>query len=620
MNNKKIGTFDIETNALLENVTKVHCCVIKDHSTGAICIWDSGVYADLCRLLDTYDVLIGHNCIAFDFPALRKVCGYEYSGSKVDTLIMSRTQRPNRQAPPHCEAGPNSVEAWGLRLGHKKVANEEWNTYHPLMLKRCKEDVEIQYKIYQSLLEEGKGEGWGKAHRLNNKLFDLLQRQEEYGWPVDKVRLDRNLSILNSWINRIDRSVSGYLPLITEPLETKKAGEYSYVKKPFLKNGELADATQKHYGDIDRSLICGPYCRVAFRPVDLDSNNEVKEFLLKQGWQPAEWNENDAGEKTSAKLSKDDPFTGIQGSLGRLIAKRVQCKQRIGILEGWRNSIRSDGRISGGVGGIATTGRLRHKGIVNVPSPHSGAFFAKQMRMVFTCRPDWVLVGVDSKGNQVRQLAARMDDPEFTKAVLKDKERDGEDFHSYNQTLCGGISRSRAKNFFYGFIFGAKAPKIAQQISDIVLVAQGLIDTYLKQLPKLKLLIDKLTSEWKATASKKWGRPYNGYIRGVDGRPIQVDMEHKVLCFQLQSDEAIQMGAAYVKFHHEMAKHGYVLGHDWGMLIWMHDEFQFECKPELTEAAAKIGCDAISWAGKFYGIKCPHEGDYKVGRNWSETH
>src|SRR5574341_2099763 len=109
--NKKVGTFDLETDNLLEQVTKVWCCVVKDHDTGALHVWDYNDSGNPIDLLKKYDVLIGHNCIAFDFPVLRKLYGWEYEGSKIDTLIMSRTQRPSRRAPKGIDAGPHSVEA-----------------------------------------------------------------------------------------------------------------------------------------------------------------------------------------------------------------------------------------------------------------------------------------------------------------------------------------------------------------------------------------------------------------------------------------------------------------------------------------------------------------------------
>jgi hypothetical protein len=52
----------------------------------------------------------------------------------------------------------------------------------------------------------------------------------------------------------------------------------------------------------------------------------------------------------------------------------------------------------------------------------------------------------------------------------------------------------------------------------------------------------------------------------------------------------------------------------------MHDEFQFECKPEIAKEAAAIAEESIAWAGRFYNIPCPHEGSSSIGRNWAETH
>jgi len=542
---------------------------------------------------------------------------------------MSRTQRPNRKKPEGVGAGPHSVEAWGMRLGHEKVANEVWSEWSENILRRCEEDVEIQYKILHTLLEEGHGEGWKEAHILNAKLFALLQRQEEYGWLVDKEKIHGNIVSLIRWIDRIDRSINNRLPLVVEINETKKDGEYNYVRKPFKKDGEYTKYIREYIdrSNCDRnSNIIGPFSRIKFRKVNLDSNKEVKEYLLSLGWEPAEWNENKEGEHTSAKLSKNDPFKGIQGGLGRLIAKRVQCKHRIGTLEGWQKIIRPDGRIAAKVGGIAATGRLRHKDIVNVPSPHSGAFFARQMREVFIAKPGWVLVGVDSKGNQIRQLAARMGDEQFMKDALLDKERDGTDFHDTNMVRLGNTPRSTAKNFFYGLIFGAGVPKLASTIGCSTREARGFLNTYMKELPLLKKCIDDLTEEWRSTAQTWWDKHQNrrvfinGRIKGLDGRPILVDSEHKVLCYTLQSDEVIQMGAAYVLFHEWVKKEGYEIGKHWGPVIWMHDEIQFECHPEYAHALGGYAAQAIATAGEDFQIACPHEGGYKIGRNWNETH
>lgn len=621
------AVFDVETDGLLDTLTTVHCAVVKNIKTNEVRTFDPSNISDLCSHLETFNKLVGHNCIAFDFPALRKIFGWSYSGEKYDTLLVSRLQRPNREFPPKCpkSTGPHSVEAWGYRLGHSKVEHSDWTTYSPAMLHRCVEDVHIQHKILDALIEEGKGEGWERAHKLNHKLFHYLEMQERHGWLIDRDHLEHCLSTLDRWIDRINRAIGPRLPLIAEPEENKVDGEYSYVKKPFLKNGQLSEISRKflggteEIGEVERHDIGGTFSRVQFRPVDLDSNKETKAFLLSLGWEPLEWNVNNAGQRTSAKLSKNDDFNGIQGSLGRLVAKRIQCRQRRGVIEGWGDSIRSDGRIGAAVNGVATTGRLKHRGIVNVPK--SEVFFGKWMRAIFTCQPGWKLIGVDSKSNQIRQLAARIDDPAFIDFVLT-----GEDPHTRNQKISGVASRAIAKNLYYATIFGAGDKKIGSFVNGGAKEGQALKAQFFTALPTFPAWQEREIAAWRKTANKYWNKRYqrmeysNGYIYGLDGRPILVEIEKDILAFYLQSDESIQMASAYCWSHKQLEKRGYIYGKDYGFCIWSHDEFQVEAREEIAQEVAEILAESIAWAGRYLKIKCAHEGDIKLGNNWAQTH
>ena len=127
-----IATFDIETNALLPDVTTIHCAAVLDHDTLEITSFTPDNIISLPEHLDKYDTLIGHNCIGFDFPVLRKIFNYEYTGQVIDTLIRSRTQRPDRQISPtvrNRRIGPHSVEAWGYRLNRNKIDYEAWHIF-----------------------------------------------------------------------------------------------------------------------------------------------------------------------------------------------------------------------------------------------------------------------------------------------------------------------------------------------------------------------------------------------------------------------------------------------------------------------------------------------------------
>lgn len=623
----RVFTGDLEANGLLDDATELFCGVFKNHANGELHSFYPGSHPDhlgeMLRFMDSIDVLLMHGGTFYDWPLLEKLHGWQFKGKKVDTLLMSRLQRPNRMLPKGCPTGvgPHSVQAWGYRLGRGKVDNEDWSRFTEHMLHRCTEDVEIQHLIYHALMEEGKGEGWRDAHMMTFRLFELLQRQQQYGWKVDMDHMDKCIVMLTHWMQRIDSAVAPYLPLRVEVQEIKKAGEYGYVRKPFKKDGSYSAsvvAWSESTGQ-DISQVGGVYTRVSFRTVDLDSNNETKDYLLGLGWEPAEWNTNNVGERTSPKLSKDDPFDGVQGSLGRLIARRVQCRHRLSVLDGWKGIIREDGRMASVVTGLAVTARARHKNIVNVPKP--GSFFGTWMRKLFVASDGWVLVGCDSVGNQIRQLAARMGDPDYIETVLHG------DMHQVNADAAGIENREYAKTFFYGLIFGSGDAKTAKnaRLPGGAAAGKKLKEDFFAGLPALGQLLDRLKEEWSNSAqyyhdAKRGYQPRNGKITGLDGRLITIDSEHKILVGLLQSDEAIQMSRAYIMFHDKMDEAGFIWGKDYGTVCWYHDEFTVDCKPELAETIGNMMEDSIKEAGEYYNIQCPHEGQAKIGKNWAEIH
>ena len=52
----------------------------------------------------------------------------------------------------------------------------------------------------------------------------------------------------------------------------------------------------------------------------------------------------------------------------------------------------------------------------------------------------------------------------------------------------------------------------------------------------------------------------------------------------------------------------------------VHDEVQFSCKPEHADELGQLFVDSIKNAGKVLKVRCPLDGEYKVGANWKETH
>lgn len=620
---------DLEADGLLQTATQVWCGVFKEKN-GKVVKFRPHQIKEMLAYMDTIDVLIMHNGIGYDWPLLKKLYGYTFRGKKVDTVIMSRLLDPKRIVPYSCPnkaIGPHSIEAWGYRVGRGKPEHNDWQQFSEEMLHRCSEDVEILELVYEALLKEAKGYNWKQAFLTSFELFERLQEQEEYGWLVDKEHMHTCIRQLTKWIERIDRVVTPYLPTILEVEETKEKGEYKYIKKPFLKSGKYSESVVNWSirGGIDLAVspVGGPFSRISFRKTDLNSGQETKDFLLAEGWEPLEWNTNDEGTRTSPKLSKDDPFEGIEGRLGKLVAKRVQCRQRRGIIEGLTEIIRPDGRIASIVNTLAVTGRATHRGIVNIPK--AGSFYGKQMRRIFTSRPGFVLVGTDSAGNQLRQLAARMNNEKFIYAMVSGKKEDGTDPHTLTKIAGDLESRDIAKNTMYCLLFGGGDVKLAKTAKKPAGSGRELRDKLYRGLDGLGELMERLQAEWRSTAKQRFNPQYNrmeyydGVITGLDGRPIRVSSEHQLLVYLLQSDEAIHMANAYIVLCRELSKK-YKWGEDYGVVCWYHDEYTIECREEIAEDVKKISEDAIRIAGEMLGIKCPHEGQGAIGKNWYEIH
>lgn len=646
---KNAWVFDLEANGLLKQATQVWCGVFKNIDTQEIKKFRPSQIPEMLKFMDTCHTLIGHNVIGYDFPLLERLHNYEYKGKKIDTLLVSRLQNQKRTLPFNCpnkKAGPHSVEAWGYRVGRGKPEHNDWDQFSEAMMHRCTEDVQIQELIYYELLKEGEDFNWTKAHLLTHKLFEILQKQEDYGWLVDVPYMDKCISMLDHFVRKIDLALKEQLPLVLEIKETKKEGEYNWVRKPFLKSGAYSASVVtwiELHGEQYKDLVKGPFTRINYRRLDLAKNAETKNFLIDLGWIPDKWNykkdksgkkiKDDNGNyiKTSPKLSHDDPFYGISSGLGKLIAKRVQACHRRSNIKGWYELIRDDGRIPARVTGIAATGRAKHSGIVNVPGAE--AFFGKQMRKCFTCKKGFKIVGTDSAGCQNRMLAARVGDEFFTRTLLEGKKEDQTSIHFVNQKAIKkhagfDVTYGNSKNLNYAFMFGASDLKLGSIIGKGKEAGANIREALLGVAPGFAELVQDLTREWKRNAKTRqvkttWGwrtEYYNGWIVGLDGRPIFIESEHMILVYMLQSDEAIMMAAAYCMLYKRAEAKGWKHGTDWGFLIWYHDEYQCEVREDLVEEFALLAEQCIVDAGKFFNIACPHQGESDIGDNWFETH
>jgi DNA polymerase I-like protein with 3'-5' exonuclease and polymerase domains len=90
-----------------------------------------------------------------------------------------------------------------------------------------------------------------------------------------------------------------------------------------------------------------------------------------------------------------------------------------------------------------------------------------------------------------------------------------------------------------------------------------------------------------------------------------------MLAGYLQNGEKVVMTHALHRWKQQVD----ALGIGYRLVDFVHDEWQTEAYNE--EEAHEIGrlqSDSIRWAGEELGVKCKLAGEYKIGKNWLETH
>lgn len=156
--------FDLESNGLLNDVTKIHCLVIYEQETGETVAYnDEGNAEPITRgvqRLEDADVIVGHNVIGYDIPCLRKIYSwFTPTAMVVDTLLLSRLYhtdmlnidqtRKFKQMPLQLY-GRHSLESYGYRLGEYKGSfgkDTDWQEWSQEMQDYCVQDVNVTRKL-----------------------------------------------------------------------------------------------------------------------------------------------------------------------------------------------------------------------------------------------------------------------------------------------------------------------------------------------------------------------------------------------------------------------------------------------------------------------------------------
>ncbi len=587
--------FDLETDGLLRDVTKVHCIVITDVDTGVSSLFDPTNIEGALEPLYNADEIIGHNIIGYDLPVLKKLFNWRpRPGCRItDTMVCARLMRPNMKEDDHKGGiflgkltGNHSLRAWGMRLGcHKGDYEGGWEVFSQEMLDYCVQDVAVTIRILNYL------KPWEYPPfplALEYRKAWVCAHIEQMGWPFDAKKAGVLAGVL---VERKD---------ILEKHLCEKFGTWQEVDKVFIPKRD--NKTRGYFKNVPVTK----YKTVVFNP---GSRVHIQKKLMELGWLPEEFTESGR-----AKLD-EDILERIAIPEAKMLVEYLLVEKRLGQLQdgdqAWLKVVASDGRIHGSINPCGTvTGRCTHYSPNVSQVPAVRALYGRESRELFVCPPGWKLVSADQSGLELRTLAHYLhffDKGEYAKVILEG------DVHTFNQTAAGLPDRDMAKTFIYAWLYGAGDEKIGKIVKGNKARGKKLKETFLEKVPAIGKLKKQVSSACK-----------RGYLKGLDGRRLHIRSDHSALNTLLQGAGAAICGEWVCSVYEELCSR-YKPGDDFQIVGWVHDDMTIACPPDLASDIGETMVRLAKRAGDKFDFKVRLDAgkpgqEYSVGSNWAEVH
>lgn len=459
------------------------------------------------------------------------------------------------------KSGGHSLRNWGNNLGFPKGDHTDWSCLSPEMIKYCERDVEVTEAVHKRLLQEMSDCFSPESIELEHQVQYSVQQQQRNGWTLDQTLSRELCATFKERMNEIEETLQRqFRPIIHE---------------------RYSDKTGKRLKDKVEVFNVGSRQQIAKR---LSSLGAVFGKVTEKG----------------NPIVDEAALNTVDLPEARAVSEYLMLQKRYAQVYSWLEHVKEDGRVHGRViSNGAITGRMTHQSpnMAQVPSSHSP--YGHECRSCWTVPSSTKLVGFDASGLELRMLAHYMDDKEFTDVLLT------EDIHTRNQMAAGLETRPQAKTFIYAFLYGAGDAKIGTIVGGSAKDGSRLKQRFLRNTPALENLRERV--------GRASGR---GYLRGLDGRRLHVRSEHAALNTLLQAAGAIVMKKALVL----LDDYAQQWNLNYKFIGNIHDEVQTEVSEKHAEKFGYLAVECLKAAGLAFDLRCPLDGEYKVGNTWAETH
>ena len=610
--------FDIESDNYLEHMTVIHCIVTENIDTGEVRKFRPNEIKLGLKHLQDATVLIGHNIIAFDIPAIKKLYPrWTYKAELYDTLIAAKiaypdikdrdfkklrgvmNKDPNKRTEVETKRmrniGKHSLEAYGLRMGlHKGDFGKEigFETFSEDMLEYCVRDVQVNTKLFHRLV----------AEEISQDALDTEFRTQQICLNQTDKGFNFNLDKANTLHNDLLTRKQELSDLICKDL----GGDF------IMNMGIKVPKRTTKYKELLRGTYTkgAAYSKLKMKEFNPNSRSDLSSRLMSRcKWKPKEF-----GKDNKPTLSEEILDT-LKYPVTKHISEYLMVDKRLGMLANgngaWLKLYNEDtGCIHGRINTLgAATSRCSHMkpNLAQIPAVRSP--WGKECRSLFEAPQGMKLFGTDASGLELRMLAHYMynfDNGEYADTVLNG------DIHTVNQTAAGLETRDIAKTFIYAKIYGSGIGGLAETCGMSKSKMKDIVANFDRNLPALASLTDAVKGVIRT----------RGFVKALDGRKIYCTSEHAALNYLLQSAGTIVCKNWMNRIHEVLGERDIAYSMYIQQQAFSHDELQiaYDENKITHEELDKISKDAMTFTQEKLGIKIKLDSDSKSGDNWADTH
>ena len=613
------AVFDIETNGFLDVMTKIHVLAYqREDMEEPVFTHD---YDEMRKFFLTEDVVIGHNIIRFDNPAIEKLLGIKVNCQVIDTLGLSWYLNHERDR--------HGLEWYGEDYGIPKPKVVDWDSLTPEdYAHRCVEDVKINMRLWKSLnYKLGKlySDEAGKQRLISYLNFKLecAALQEQMGWKLDVEKATRyagQLTVMKEdkthQLAQIMPKKINYKKVSRPKLMYKKDGSLSSRGESWLdllnQNGQRE--TTQTINVIASTEVANP-----------GSTDQVKDWLWSLGWQPETYkftrNKETGEEKMIPQVRKDGELCNsvkklieVDSSVEVLEGLTV-LTHRLGIFTGFLESHR-DGYLRASIAGLTNTLRFKHmKPLVNLPGVDK--VWGKEIRECLIAPDGYTLCGADmvSLEDTTKRHYMKPLDPDYVAEMSKEGfdphldlakhagviTQNDIDMHNSGERSLKAL-RKNYKVVNYSATYGIGASKLARETGMSLSEAANLLEAFWSRNWSVEAVAKTL--EVREVNGSMWLKnPVSGFwysLRSDKDRFSTLNQGTGVFCFDSWLAICIKNGIKAIG--------------------QFHDEVIALVPNGQEEETATIMKGAIQRLNTKLALNVPLDVDPQFGNNYAEIH